>query len=96
MIAAVSARASSSASEVAMLLLRFEVPAPGRCSDARCAVLIDRVRATLFVVADVEGEDDSRGELELELESVGLRPGVAPIEGFLMAADIFVNGSASP
>lgn len=89
MTATVSARAFSSASEVMLLLERFEVPAPGLCKDARGFVLIERVRVIPLGVEVVVGVGDARGEIEL-LSGAGLRPGVVPPVGFLVTADIML------
>lgn len=83
----VEACRSSEASEVMLLLERFEVPAPGLWRDARGLVLIERVRAMPLGVEVEVGVDDARGEVELE-SGVGLRPGVVPAVGFFVTADM--------
>jgi hypothetical protein len=92
--ATVSARASSSASDAALLELRFEAPAPGLCIAARAETgvppLIDRLRATPFAVAD-EGVGARAGarDGDVDVGSVeGLRPVGVPAGGFFVAADI--------
>ena len=94
--ATVSARASSSASDAALLELRFEAPAPGLCIAARAETgvppRIDRLLATPFAVAEVgvEARAGAR-DGDVAVGSVeGLRPvGVPAAGGFLVAADIF-------
>jgi hypothetical protein len=96
--ATVSARASSSASDAALLELRFELPAPGLCIAARAETgappRVDRLRATPFAVAEVgvEARAGCRdGEVDVGSVEV-LRPvGVPAGGGFLVAADISMD-----
>jgi hypothetical protein len=95
--ATVSARASSSTSDAALLLLRFEAPAPDRCKAPRAdnglPPLTDRCRATPFVVAADEGVGERAGPLAGDAGANAgsvedLRAPAAPAGGFFVAVDI--------
>ena len=98
--ATVSARASSSTSDGALLELKFEAPAPGLVDRAGKGLpRNDRVRTMPFVfVADV-GVEERAGPLDggegASVGSVdgGLRPGVVPAGGFFVAVDIVYGDS---
>lgn len=95
--ATVSARASSSASSAALLVLRFEEPAPERCkaprADSGLPPLKDRVRAIPFVVPADEGVGERdvprAGDVAASPGSVeDFRDPAGPAGGFFVAVDI--------
>lgn len=97
--ATVSARASSSTSDVALLELKFEAPAPGLIERAGKGLpRNDRVRTRPFVFGADVGVEERAGPLDggegASVGSVeGLRPGVVPAGGFFVAVDIVYGDS---
>ena len=96
-----SARASSSASDGKLLLLRFDAPAPDLCTERVASglpPLKDRVRDTPLEEAGVVGAGDRDGEVRagevfVNGRSVdgGFRPANVPAGGFFVEADIDAN-----